>query len=484
MSNSDYGPISPTPGPNHSESRHSTSSSIDSAASSFSKHLRDEDNDEHFDIEDTLLDEDYEHTATFGANEALESLATQNGKSNLIMAFMNMANSIIGAGIIGQSYAVRQSGLIGGIILLIVLTIVIDWTIRLMVTNAKMSGTDTFQATVSKCFGRPGLITISIAQGAFAFGGSMAFCVIIGDTIPHVINAIFPSLHMVPLIGFFLTNRNSIIIICTMFISYPLALNRNIAHLAKASSLALFSMLIIVLTVVIRGPSSDTDKGSFSAPLLTINSGILQGISVISFAFVCHHNSLLIFDSLKTPTMDRFATVTHWSTCVSMVACMIMGIGGFLVFKDHTKGNILNNFASNDTMANIARFCFGFNMLTTLPLEIFVCREVLLNYLYPDAEFSRKRHVVTTTVLIASAMSVSLFTCNLGVILELVGSSSASVMAYVLPPMCYLKLSKKSHIQQLPSYVCIALGVSVLFLSTIQSLVKLFTGADEEHCTA
>ena len=82
--------------------------------------------------------------------------------------------------------------------------------------------------------------------------------------------------------------------------------------------------------------------------------------------------------------MDRFAMVTHWSTGVSMVACIAMGAGGFLVFKDRTKGNVLNNFPPNDTMANIARFCFGLNMLTTLPLEIFVCREVILNYFYPS----------------------------------------------------------------------------------------------------
>ncbi|CAN6643434.1 vacuolar amino acid transporter 2 [Trichomonascus vanleenenianus] len=452
-----------------------------SSASSFDKHIR---GSEDFDIEEGLLN-DYREpgTTSLGANENLEALARQEGKSSLKMAFMNMANSIIGAGIIGQPYAVRQSGLVGGILLLLGLTAVIDWTIRLLVVNAKLSGTDTFQATVSKCFGKPGLITISVAQGLFALGGSMAFCVIIGDTIPHVINAIFPSLHTIPVVGI-LAQRNTIIIIVTLGISYPLALNRNIAKLAKASALALVSMVIIVLTVVIRGPSVDTDKGKFSASLLTVNfGGIFQGISVISFAFVCHHNSLLIFDSLKTPTMDRFAKVTHWSTTVSMVMCMLMGIGGFLVFKDETKGNILNNFPASDTMANIARFCFGFNMLTTLPLEIFVCREVLLNYFYPNAEYSVKRHFVSTTALILISMVVSLFTCNLGAILELVGASTASVMAYVLPPMCYLKLTKKTLPEKLPSYCCIVFGITVMILSSAQTIVKLIQGGDEKHCS-
>lgn len=456
-------------------------------------HTRNTSNLTDFDLDD----EDYEPTtgllqeeqnqgalSSFGANEALLAIANESGKSNMKMAFMNMANSIIGAGIIGQPYAVKQSGLVGGILLLVVLTFVIDWTIRLMVVNAKISGTDTFQATVSKCYGKIGLITISVAQGAFAFGGSMAFCVIIGDTIPHVINALFPSFKDIPVISF-LIKRNSIIVIFTTFISYPLALNRDISKLAKASALALLSMLIIVLTVVIRGPSLSEDfKGSFSLPLLTINSGIFQGVSVISFAFVCHHNSLLIYDSLKKPTMDRFKTVTHWSTGVSMVACLMMGVGGFVVFRDKTKGNILNNFPPNDTMANVARFCFGFNMLTTLPLEIFVCREVLLNYFYPEAEFSRKRHFITTTVLVFSAMSVALFTCNLGAILELVGASSACVMAYILPPMCFLKLSGKGLRQKIPSYSCIAFGVIVMILSTVQTIIKLLSNSEEEHCTA
>lgn len=33
-------------------------------------------------------------------------------------------------------------------------------------------------------------------------------------------------------------------------------------------------------------------------------------------------------------------------------------------------------FFKDDTLINVARFCFGLNMFTTLPLELFVCREV------------------------------------------------------------------------------------------------------------
>jgi sodium-coupled neutral amino acid transporter 11 len=67
------------------------------------------------------------------------------------------------------------------------------------------------------------------------------------------------------------------------------------------------------------------------------------------------HNSLLIYGSLKKPTIDRFALVTHYSTGISMMACMAMALAGFLTFRDQTKGNVLNNFSTDNIMVNIAR---------------------------------------------------------------------------------------------------------------------------------
>ena len=67
------------------------------------------------------------------------------------------------------------------------------------------------------------------------------------------------------------------------------------------------------------------------------------------------HNSLLIYGSLKTPTLDRFARVTHYSTGISMLACLAMALVGFLTFGDKTLGNVLNNFPNDNVMVNVAR---------------------------------------------------------------------------------------------------------------------------------
>lgn len=157
-----------------------------------------------------------------------DHLESARPKSGIKSAFMNMANSIIGAGIIGQPYAFKQAGLFSGIVLLIALTITVDWTIRLIVTNSKLSGANSFQATMEKCFGKSGLIAISIAQWAFAFGGMVAFCIIIGDTIPRVLSSAFPSLATTSVL-WLLVDRRAIIVMVVLGISYPLSLYRDIA---------------------------------------------------------------------------------------------------------------------------------------------------------------------------------------------------------------------------------------------------------------
>ncbi|KKY34557.1 putative vacuolar amino acid transporter 2 [Diaporthe ampelina] len=360
-----------------------------------------------------------------GEHEDADSWAEserQRPKSGLRSAFMNMANSIIGAGIIGQPYAFKQAGLLSGVVLLVGLTVVVDWTICLIVVNSKLSGANSFQGTVEHCFGRSGLIAISLAQWLFAFGGMVAFGVIVGDTIPHVLQAVWPGLGDMPVLGI-LADRRAVIV-------------------------------IFILGVVV---------------ILTAYE-----------AFVCHHNSLLIYGSLKTPTIDRFSRVTHFSTGVSMLACLLMALAGFITFGDRTLGNILNNFPADNTMVNIARLCLGLNMLTTLPLEAFVCREVMLNYYFPGEPFNMHLHLIFSTSLVISATVLSVMTCDLGSVFELVGATSACAMAYILPPLCYIKLSSRSW----KTYVAIAIvifGCGVMVISTLQAvgkIIRAFTGAE------
>lgn len=193
-----------------------------------------------------------------------------------------------------------------------------------------------------------------------------------------------------------------------------------------------------------------------------------------SEAFVCHHNSLLIYGSLKTPTIDRFSRVTHYSVGISTVACLIVALAGFLTFGDKTLGNVLNNFPADNVMVTIARLCFGLNMLTTLPLEAFVCREVMFNYFFPGEPFNMNLHLIFSSSLVVSAMIMSLVTCDVGAVFELVGATSACAIAYILPPLCYIKLSSRSWKTYLAGGI-VVFGTVVMVITLIQAVAKMIS---------
>ena len=90
-----------------------------------------------------------------------------------------------------------------------------------------------------------------------------------------------------------------------MAISFPLSLYRNIENLSKASAVALLSMVFIILAVVVRGPAMPAElKGDPSLRFTLVHPmKLIRSISVISFAFVCHHNSLRTFHTLTQSSM-------------------------------------------------------------------------------------------------------------------------------------------------------------------------------------
>lgn len=112
-------------------------------------------------------------------------------------------------------------------------------------------------------------------------------------------------------------------------------------------------------------------------------------------------------------------------------------------------------------------------MITTLPLECFVCREVMTTYYFPHEPYNPNRHLILTTALVVAATGVALITCDLGVVFELVGATSACALAYILPPLCFLKLAKRRSWETGAAYVCIVFGVAVMGISLLQAVAKM-----------
>ncbi|KAJ1961581.1 hypothetical protein GGI12_003176, partial [Dipsacomyces acuminosporus] len=295
--------------------------------------------------------------------------AIVNDGASMLSSFFNLTNAIVGAGVIGLPYALRQAGFVVGITMIVVLAWVVDWTLRVLALNSKLSGRSTYQGLVEHCFGKWGLLANSFFQGAMAGGGMASFIVIVGDTLPHVLGALLPSVASSS-VGKVVFSRRFVVAFFVIFMAYPLSLYRDIGKLGKTSAFAVVAMCTIIVSVIVEGPQIDSKlRAGPDSPVSFANTGFFQAVGVITFAFVCHHNSFMIYGSLKKPTLNRYFGVVHLSTAIATVASLVIAIFGYMYFREKTQGNILNNFPQDNFLINIARFLFALNMITTFPME-------------------------------------------------------------------------------------------------------------------
>ena len=65
--------------------------------------------------------------------------------ASLLATIANYVNSIIGSGMIGIPFAVKEAGFGLGMILLVLVGILTDYSLRLMVMAGTLSGTSSYQ---------------------------------------------------------------------------------------------------------------------------------------------------------------------------------------------------------------------------------------------------------------------------------------------------------------------------------------------------
>uniref|UniRef100_V5ICH6 Putative sodium-coupled neutral amino acid transporter 11 n=1 Tax=Ixodes ricinus TaxID=34613 RepID=V5ICH6_IXORI len=261
-----------------------------------------------------------------------------------------------------------------GVILLITFAAITDYSLCILIKAGISTGTATYQDLVQSAFGLPGFYILTFMQFMYPFIAMISYNVIIGDTITKVFMRIF-KVSTDSVLG----NRHFIVIMTSLFVTLPLSLHRNISKLNKASLTSLLFILVILVFVIVRMMTLVHEIPPSPESFGFANRGITKAIGVIAFAYMCHHNSFLLFAALKDPTQRRWNRVTHVSLALSCFIILLFGIGGYVSFTYYSQGDLLENYCMDDDYANVARLMFTVTIMLTYPIECFVTREVLDN---------------------------------------------------------------------------------------------------------
>jgi sodium-coupled neutral amino acid transporter 11 len=385
-----------------------------------------------------------------------------------LSATLNFTNSILGAGLMGIPYALRQAGMLPGIVLLVAVGLVSDWSVGLMVKSGKRVGARSYQELMGRTFGPAGSHLCALFQVTFAIGCLCIYQMIISENLGRLFSALMP--------GSGLAHRSFLTLAGALFGLLPLSLAKDLGVLGRAALLSVGGNVLITLCVLWEARTNNMQmpmgaEGSFRwfAP------NFIQAIGVIAFSFVCHHNSFLIQGSLGTRSLALFSAVTSTSIAFSLLLSLLLAVPSYWAFGGRTDPNILNNFSLDGPLISGCRLVFAVSLYLTYPLDCFVARDVLVRTCFPRANYKKPRltHYAVTLVIVAFTTAITLTFEDLGAVLELTGGVTASALAFIFPAACYLKLAEKGdRCLQAGAYGLLYFGCLVMILAAAGPLFR------------
>uniref|UniRef100_A0A2K5DWU7 Putative sodium-coupled neutral amino acid transporter 11 n=1 Tax=Aotus nancymaae TaxID=37293 RepID=A0A2K5DWU7_AOTNA len=340
----------------------------------------------------------------------------------------------------------KQAGFPLGMLLLFWVSYVTGFSLVLLIKGGALSGTDTYQSLVNKTFGFPGYLLLSVLQFLYPF-------------------IVDPENLFV--------GRHFIIGLSTVTFTLPLSLYRDIGKLGKVSLISTGLTTLILGIVMARAVSLGPHIPKTEDAWVFAKPNAIQAVGVMSFAFICHHNSFLVYSSLEEPTVAKWSRLIRMSIVISVFICIVFATCGYLTFTGFTQGDLFENYCRNDDLVTFGRFCYGVTVILTYPMECFVTREVITNVFF-GGNLSLVFHIVVTVMVITVATLVSLLIDCLGIVLELNGVLCATPLIFIIPSACYLKLSEepKTHSDKIMSCVMLPIGAVVMVFGFVMAVTN------------
>jgi len=404
---------------------------------------------------DAIVGNTRSHPTTDSQPNMTSTQSLPNKKSGIFGASANLVNTIVGAGIIGIPYSLRQCGLIAGVFLLILVGYLTDKSLRMIVETAsfhpklRTRQVLSFEDMMRYPYGRLGWGFILFNMFILAYGAMIAYLIIIKDTVPTILGLAEGSE------GSFV-EREMVMIATSLIVILPLSLQRDMASLAVTSLLSVTADVILVGFVAAFSPIKSTvaDAGGFGEVLRDdwLNPTLFVGLGIVSTAMACQHSAFIVSGSLQKITVKRWGSVTFRSISCATILCLILGVCGYLGFLDETEGDVLNNFPAHSRESNGARALLAITMFFTYPMEAFVARHVFVKLMYngnmdgevvPETGAFRpeflcfSRRYFLTLGIYALTLIPALLLDDLGPVLSITGSLGASCLSYIAPGMVF-----------------------------------------------
>eukprot|EP00951_Prasinocladus_malaysianus_P041296 scaffold485644_cov52-Prasinocladus_malaysianus.AAC.1 len=119
--------------------------------------------------------------------------------------------------------------------------------------------------------------------------------------------------------------------------------------------------------------------------------GVLISIPVVLYAFTSHTVLFAVYSTMRTSSVSRMQNVVSKSLTGCAMVYIIVGIGGYMAFRQRTAGDVLRNLGGSSTTGlrslyeRALRLGYGLAVLGCIPMVMLPLQHTLLPIIFPVA---------------------------------------------------------------------------------------------------
>ena len=393
-------------------------------------------------------------------------------KNSATATVILLLNSMIGSGILVQAYVFREAGIVVTIVEYAFVGTMTYVGVDLLIRCADQTQIFEYSELCTAAFGPQGEVLLDVCVVTGNLGALLSYIVIIGSLMANIlmIYGIAPAWYTTATFWSF--------VLVTLFV-VPTCCIRNYGHLAFISYISIAAISGTILLVLIGGPANAAEHqyetlnyGSMKGSLATIGSVVFA----FGYASAVFHSYTAMKRSERN--VETFSKVAVYTTSLGVSMCFLLGIVGYLCFRNDVDADILENFAGG--AGTFFKVVVILHLIFYIPGDFLIMRYSFFKLLGGNSttadDFS---YFAGTFCLLAFATA---FACliqlygstsqSLSIILDLTGGISGSMVSFVLPGFMAMRILTNDTETYFRGLILVIFGSMIPVLVLLSNIVN------------
>eukprot|EP00977_Amphora_coffeiformis_P006348 scaffold1353_cov161-Amphora_coffeaeformis.AAC.20 len=456
-------------------------------------------------------------------DEGEDDAIVPKGHATIFSCFINLVNTIVGAGMLGLPGAFGGTGYVVGSVMICLGAAFSANGLVLLTKAARMARLPSSFYSVARAAVPEYTVLIDLAVALKCFGVATGYLITVGDCMVDALDHLILNGDEQHDHSWWITLvlTRQFWIVGALFTVLPISFFRTLDSLKTASAVAMIFVVFLAIGIVayangFADPCLDMIEDQVCVGDIEPFTSIPRSVSklpIFIFSFTCHQNIFPVVNEIQDRSQTRLNAVIFLAIGFALLLFSTVALEGYFTFGSNVMGDVLLNYPET-AIVTILRICIAILVALSYPLQldpsrrcitslikvvqqwrrrgqlirVFHRREsadvdsvmmkegepgelsALDSFLSQQNESEGKDHqfmsddifyTVTVTFLLLSFL-VAMVVDDLGIVLAMVGATGSTLVSYILPGLLYVKIDPHMNATKVSAMIQLVAGCVIM----------------------